>query len=96
MIRLQKDMETRSEVVSEWLHELDPRHTGYVSKQQFKELLQIISPDLIEQELVTVLRRYDLDGDGRVSSFPIANFCFSFTEWKIKYEDFYTAVAPTQ
>lgn len=65
--RVRDEMYTKHETTSEWLHELDPADTGYVQLEPFKQLLRSICPDLVEQEVITVCRRYDLDGDGKVS-----------------------------
>jgi hypothetical protein len=47
---------------------------GFVRVDRFKELLRSICPDLVEQEILTICRRYDLDGDGQVSFFHFFNF----------------------
>jgi hypothetical protein len=65
--RVRNEMETKYETTSEWLDDLDPGRTGFVAAERFKELLRSICPDLVEQEIITVCRRYDLDGDGQVS-----------------------------
>eukprot|EP00026_Physarum_polycephalum_P017203 Phypoly_transcript_18355.p1 GENE.Phypoly_transcript_18355~~Phypoly_transcript_18355.p1 ORF type:complete len:158 (+),score=32.61 Phypoly_transcript_18355:1-474(+) len=65
--RVRTEMETKYDTTSEWLHELDPSGTGFVRVDRFKELLRSICPDLVEQEILTICRRYDLDGDGQIS-----------------------------
>ena len=76
--RVRSEMEMKYETTSEWLDELDPHQTGFVPTERFKELLRSICPDLVEQEIITICRRYDLDGDGQVSFLFFFFFCFVY------------------
>lgn len=71
-------MYAKHETTSEWLRELDPNDTGFVQLEPFKQLLRSICPELVEQEIITVCRRYDLDGDGQVSMIRLDYFILLF------------------
>ena len=40
---------------------------GWISREEFKEALKEMKLDVTEQEIVTLMRRFDLDNDGHVS-----------------------------
>jgi Ca2+-binding EF-hand superfamily protein len=67
LARVRDELATKFETTEEWLRELDPGRTGNIPIENFKDLIKSICPDLVEQEIITVCRRYDLDGNGQVS-----------------------------
>lgn len=47
--------------------QLDLDRNNYIGLEEFRQALQELKFDLAEQEVITLLRRYDLDGDGKIS-----------------------------
>jgi len=46
---------------------MDPYNTGYVSADEFREVLSELCVQLSEYELKIIMNQYDLKGDGRIS-----------------------------
>ncbi|XP_007891051.2 EF-hand calcium-binding domain-containing protein 6 [Callorhinchus milii] len=47
--------------------ELDPYHTGFVSKEEFKDILTELCVQLNEYECEVLAKKFEINGDGRVS-----------------------------
>ena len=46
---------------------MDKDNNGYLSVNEFRDAVQEMGFQLTEQEIITIVRRYDLDGDGSIS-----------------------------
>ncbi|EMP27525.1 EF-hand calcium-binding domain-containing protein 6 [Chelonia mydas] len=63
--------------------ELDPYHTGFVSKEEFKDILTELCVHLNEYECEMLGQKFESNGDGRVSYLEFLKpFAFSRQRWK--------------
>merc|ERR1711988_816809 len=66
---------TKAEEIKSAFEALDRDSNGYVSYDEFREVLMANGIDLNDQALITLFRRWDLDGDGRVSYAEFLKAC---------------------
>eukprot|EP01112_Ceratiomyxa_fruticulosa_P012055 TRINITY_DN331_c0_g1_i2.p1 TRINITY_DN331_c0_g1~~TRINITY_DN331_c0_g1_i2.p1 ORF type:complete len:632 (+),score=147.75 TRINITY_DN331_c0_g1_i2:262-2157(+) len=71
-IKEQIHMQDGKEAFIEFFRKNDRFGKGFITTDQFKTLMKQTGLNLTDQEIITLVRRYDLDDDGKIS---IKEFC---------------------